>query len=117
MTTAAGEKLITCILPHGRALPVLEALKEEFGSLAANIHHARGTGRMTPLAWRGAGEATEKDVMSVVVPASRAEEVFAFIYERGGLDQPHGGILYQQSLRKSTEFRLPDLPYEGRPKR
>jgi len=107
------EKLITCIMPHGRALPVLEALKEELGILATTIHHARGTGRMTPLAWRGVGEATEKDVMSVVVPASRAEEVFGFIYERGGLDQPHGGILYQQSLRKSTEFHLPDLPYEG----
>ncbi len=113
MKTVPGEKLITCIMPRGRALPVLEALKEELGILATNIHHARGTGRMTPLAWRGVGEASEKDVISVVVSASRAEEVFSFIFEHGGLNQPHGGIVYQQSLGKSTEFRLPDLPYEG----
>ena len=70
MKTVTGEKLITCIMPCGRALPVLEALKEQLGILA-NVHHARGTGRMTPLAWRGVGETAEKDVMSVIVPASR----------------------------------------------
>ncbi len=113
MKTVAGEKLITCIMPCGRALPVLEALKEELGILATTIHHSRGTGRMTPLAWRGVGEAAEKDVMRVIVPASRAEEVFGFIYECGGINQPHGGILYQQPLAKSTEFHLPDLPDEG----
>ena len=117
MKTVTGEKLITCIVPHGRALPVLEALKEELGILATTIHHARGTGRMTPLVWRGVGEVAEKDVMSVIVPASRAEEVFGFIYEHGGLNQPHGGILYQQPLAKSTECHLPDLPDEGTSKR
>ena len=117
MKTVTGEKLITCIMPCGHALPVLEALKEERGILATTIHHARGTGRMTPLAWRGVGEAAEKDVMSVIVPASRAEEVFGFIYEHGGLNQPQGGILYQQPLGKSTEFHLPDLPDEGTSKR
>ena len=117
MKTVTGEKLITCIMPHGHARPVLEALKQERGILATTIHHARGTGRMTPLAWRGVGEVAEKDVMSVIVPASRAEEVFGFIYEHGGLNQPHGGILYQQPLGKSTEFHLPDLPDEGTSKR
>ncbi len=116
MRTVTSEKLITCIMPCGRAPPVLEALKEQLGILA-NIHHARGTGRMTPLAWRGVGEAAEKDVMSVIVAASRAEEVFGFIYEHGGINRPHGGILYQQPLGKSTEFLLPDLPDEGTPKR
>jgi hypothetical protein len=113
MKTVSGEKLLTCILPHGRALPVLRALKEELGITAITIHHARGTGRMTPLAWRGVGEAAEKDVMTVTVPASRAEEVFSFIFERGGIDRPHGGILYQRPLSSSTEFVLPDLPDEG----
>ena len=117
MKTVTGEKVITCIMPHGRALPVLEALKEELGILATTVHHARGTGRMTPLAWRGVGEAAEKDVLSVIVPASRAEEVFGFIYEHGGINRPHGGILYQRPLGKSTEFHLPDLPYEGTSKR
>ena len=72
-----GPELITCIVPHGRALPVIKALKEELGIVSTTIHHARGTGRMTPLAWRGVGESAEKDVLTAVVPASRAEEVFA----------------------------------------
>lgn len=68
---------------------------------------------MTPMAWRGVGETTEKDIFSVVVPESRSEEIFAFIYERAGINQPHGGIIYQQSLTASTDFILPDdIPYE-----
>lgn len=110
MKLLEDQKLITCILPHGRALPVLEALKEELGVLTATMHHARGTGRMTPLAWRGVGEAAEKDVITVSVPGARADEVFAFIYERAGVNQPHGGILFQQPLWKSTAYQLPELP-------
>lgn len=110
MKTLTEQKLLTCILPHGRALPVLEALKEELEILTATMHHARGTGRMTPMAWRGVGGVAEKDVITVVVPADRADEVFGFIYERAGIDRPHGGILYQQPLWKSTEFQLPELP-------
>ncbi len=113
MRTVADQKLITCIVPHGRALPVLMALKEELGIVSTTIHHARGTGRMTPLAWRGVGEAAEKDVLTAVVPASRAAEVFGFIYERGKISEPHGGILYQRRLAASSEFHLPDLPDEG----
>ena len=112
MKTVSDKKLLTCIMPHGRALPVLEALKRELGIVTTIINHARGTGRMTPLAWRGIGEAAEKDVLRVIVPASRAEEVFAFIYERGKVNEPHGGILFQQRLGMSTEFDLPDLPDE-----
>ncbi len=116
MKTVSGKKLLTCIVPQGCALPVLEALKNELGILATTINHARGTGRATPLAWRGVGEAAEKDVMRVIVQASRAEEVFSFIYERGKINEPHGGVLFQQPLGTSTEFHLPDLPDEGGPK-
>lgn len=116
MKTVPGEKLITCIIPRGRALPVLEALKEELGILRTNIHHARGAGRMTPLAWRGVGETSEKDVMRVIVRSSQAEEVFAFIFEKARIDRPHGGLLYQQTLGRSTDFQLPDVPDESQAK-
>lgn len=112
MKRNADSKLITSITPHGRALPVLKALKDELGIITANIYKARGSGRMTPMAWRGVGETTEKDVMDVVVPESRADEVFAFIYEKAGINKPHGGILYQRTLAAATLFELPDLPDE-----
>jgi len=112
MKSSQPHKLITCIVPHGRALPVLKALKSEHGIITANIQHARGSGRMTPLAWRGVGETSEKDVMSVVVPDSQAEEIFGFIRDEAGIHRPHGGIIYQQSLRASTVYELPDVPDE-----
>ena len=113
MMSAIRKKLITCIVPHGRALPVLKALKDEHGIVTANIHRARGTGRMTPLAWRGLGETTEKDIMSVVVEEDKSEEIFGFIYEQAEINQPHGGVIYQQSLRIATDYSLPDIPGEA----
>jgi len=112
MKSIHKNKLITCIVPHGRALPVLKLLKDEHGIVTANIHRARGSGRMTPLAWRGVGETTEKDILSVVVPKSLSKEIFTFIYEQAGIDKPHGGIIYQQPVTALTDFTLPELPPE-----
>ena len=67
---------------------------------------------MTPMAWRGVGETSEKDIMSVVVDEADSEEIFALIYKEAGIHQPHGGILYQQTLKSSTDYTLPDLPSE-----
>lgn len=115
-TFSEAQKLITCIVPHGRALPVLKSLKDEYGNITANIHHARGSGRMTPLAWRGVGETSEKDVMSVVVSELQAEEIFTFIHDAAEIHRPHGGIIYQQSLKISTAYELPDIPEEEKTK-
>ena len=73
MKSDTSKKLITCIVPRGRALPVLKMLHAR-GIVTANIYHARGSGRMTPMAWRGVGETSEKDVMNVVVDATDSEE-------------------------------------------
>lgn len=113
METLREAKLITCILPKGRALPVLQALKEEKGIVSANINNARGTGRITPRAYRERLSETEKEVLRVVVPAERHEEIFAFIHETAEIDRPHGGIMYQTGLSAATVFELPDLPEEG----
>ena len=112
MISENKKKLISCIVPNGRALPVLKALKDEHGIVNVNIINARGTGRMTPLAWRGVGEHTEKDIMYVIVDEDKSEEIFEFIYREAGIDQPHGGIIFQRALIKSTEYTLPDLPFE-----
>ncbi len=107
-------KLITCILPGGKAMPVLKRLKQEFGIVAANINHARGSGRLTPLAYRGVGEQTEKEILSVVVDAARADSVFEFIFFEAEVNRPHGGLMYQSALTLATDYRLPaDLPEES----
>ena len=102
-------KLITCILPKGKAKPVIQALKDEKANICANVTSARGAGKISPLALRGVGEQTEKDILSVVVESREADALFEFIYERGEVNRPHGGLLYMAALGASTHFRLPDL--------
>jgi hypothetical protein len=109
-----SSKLITCMLGKGRAMPVLKLLKQEHNIISANINHARGSGRFTPLASRGMGEQTEKEILSVVASELQADEVFAFIYEKGEIDQPHGGIIFQSALTGATEYQIPEaLPEEA----
>ena len=113
MKLAKPSKLITCILPKGEAMPVLKRLKQEFSIITANINHARGSGRLTPLAHRGVGEQTEKEILSVVVDEAHAEEVFAYIFSVAGIDRPHGGLLFQSALSLATQYQIPtDLPPE-----
>lgn len=104
--------MISCVLPHGIALDVLQKLKDEKGIIEASVNNARGMGKLTPLAHRGVGEESEKEIMSVVVPAERADELFEYIYEVAQIDRPHGGIIYVHALSRVTPFVLPDLPEE-----
>lgn len=110
---AGGCKLITCILPRGRGQPLMAALVRDKGIDAVDVHHARGVGRITPLAHRGLGETSEKDILTVAVPAERADEIFEYIYFEGGVDRPHGGLIWMNALAACTPYLLPELPEEG----
>jgi len=105
-------KHISCILAKGTAAGVIKALKETHGIMAGNINNARGVGKITPLAYRGIAGQSEKEILSVVVPAGRADEIFEFIYHEAEINRPHGGIMYMHVLPRTTEYRLPDLPEE-----
>lgn len=109
-----GYKLITCILPKGISKDVVKQLKSEKGIMTANINNARGVGKITPLAYRGIiGGQSEKEILSVVVPAEEADDVFAYIYDKADVNRPHGGLMYMHALQGSTQFTLPDIPDEG----
>jgi len=114
MDNFAQHKLITCILPHGTAFNVIEKLKDEKKIYAANINHARGMGRLTPQQYRGAGEQTEKEILNVMAPAARADELFEYIYVAAEINRPHGGIIYMSKLHLGTTFTIPDVPEEER---
>ncbi len=113
MTITGTHKLITCLLPKGVALGIVKALKEEKGIFKANINSARGLGKITPLAYRGVGEQSENEILTVVVEYQLADEIFEFIYEEADINRPHGGMMYQCDLQKSSPFILPELPEEG----
>jgi len=105
-------KVITCILPKGKAMPVVRLLASEKGLTTADVHYARGMGRITPLRHRGIGETSEKEVLTVSVPDADAEELFGYIYEAAEINRPHGGLMYMHALQIATPFMLPDLPEE-----
>lgn len=103
------QKLITCILPHGVARDVLQRLKDEKGIIEASMNSARGMGKLTPLAHRGVGEQTEKDILNVVVSAAEADEIFEYLYDTARIDRPHGGLIYMTGLGYTTPFVLPEI--------
>jgi len=112
MQVNTNQKLISCILPRGTALDVLQKLKDEKNIIEASVHNARGMGKLTPQAHRGIGEQTEKELLNVAVPGDRAEELFEYIYDIANINRPHGGIIYMCKLQQSSPFIMPDLPEE-----
>ncbi len=107
------QKVITCILPKGRALPLLRVLAYDRGLTEIDLHYARGIGRITPLRHRGIGETSEREILTVAVPAKDADELFEFIYRTAEINRPHGGLMFMHGLRTATGFRLPELPEES----
>ncbi len=107
------QKLITCILPKGVALGVAARLKSEYDLMSADIKSARGVGKITPLAYRGIGGQSEKEILTVVVPEESADEIFTFIYEVAEINRPHGGLIYVYSLQQASRYEIPALPEEA----
>jgi nitrogen regulatory protein PII len=108
-----NQKLITCILPKGICSGVIKSLKEEKDIVTANMNTARGLGKLTPLAYRGVGEQTEKEILTVTVTSEAADEVFGYIYDEARIDRPHGGLIYMSNLNHVSAYSLPaDLPEE-----
>jgi len=106
------QKVITCILPKGRARRIMQALTKEHGLTAVDVHYARGNGRLTPLRYRGIGETPEKEVLTVAVPTAQADEIFEYIYELAEINRPHGGLMYMYPLLTATRYTLPQVPEE-----
>ena len=83
-------RVLICIMPDGRGKEVLEALRRETGVISAFAHHARGIGTHS-LRYRV--YAQEKQILTVLVEASRADDVFHFLYFGAGLDTPRAGMI------------------------
>jgi hypothetical protein len=77
------------------------------------VNTARGLGKLTPLAYRGVGEQSEKEILTVTVASEAADEIFGYIYDEAKIDRPHGGLIYMSSLDSVSPYSLPkDLPEE-----
>ena len=102
-------RLITCFLPSGNALGVLERLREEHGHHSMVYHHARGVGTGTR-AGRRRVVAAERDVITVLVPEARADELFRFLFHACGLDKPNSGMIFMEKVLRSAGVVPPADP-------
>jgi len=106
MKTTKNARLITCILPQGSGIGLIERLSREQGISSANISAGRGRGA-GPIGSIGAWD--EIEMLTVTVPAEDADKIFDFIFHVGELDRPRGGIMFQQVVSPITEFNLPHI--------
>jgi hypothetical protein len=83
-------RILTCIMPSGHGTEVADALRREAGVIDSCVHHARGIGTHS-LHHRVYSD--EKQILTALVEAAHADDVFHFLYHRAGLDQPHAGML------------------------
>ena len=82
--------MLICIMPDGKGKEVLEALRSETGVISAFAHHARGIGTHS-LRHRVYSE--EKQILTALVDANRADDIFHFLYSSAGLDTPKTGMI------------------------
>ena len=95
------EKRITCFLPKGTGVKMVEMLQSEKNIVSTNVHSGRG--QRTAETWK------EQEILTVIVDADRAEEIFDYIYFQGKLNEPGGGFIFQSGLNRATSFELPDI--------
>lgn len=105
-------KFITCILYHKGGTEVLRALHKR-GINSVSLHQARGSAIGDPVGRDGLPVSFEKDILTVIVPAEIADEIFEFIFDTAAIDRPYGGFLYMGFLHRSSEYCLENLPEEN----
>ena len=87
------EKRITCFLPKGAGIKIVEMLHVEKHIDSTNVNAGRGLRTVENVSDYGAW--SEQDILSVIVDANRAEEIFEFIF--------------QADIKRSTPFYLPEI--------
>ncbi len=110
--SAPPSKTITCFLPVGRAQAVLERLRSEKGIHSVFAHHARGAGLANRYG-KNRPLFLERDIITVLVPAKQADEIFEFVYFAAGIDKPHAGMVLMGAAASCGFFVLPELPEDN----
>lgn len=97
-------------MPAGRGTEVLEALRSEVGVISAFAHHARGIGTHS---LRQRAYSDEKQILTALVDAQRADDVFRFLYYSAGLDTPHAGMIMMGRAFRGAGVVPPDETETG----
>lgn len=106
MNASGPLKLITCILYRKAGIAVLQALHER-GINSAFMNHARGSAIGDHEDEKGQVQEFEKEIVTVVVNESQAEDTFQFIFETANIDRAHGGLMYMETLHSGIQMSMP----------
>jgi hypothetical protein len=99
-------KTITCIIPSGHALELLERLRSEQGVTSAYAHHARDVASHAG----GGGQtiADESEVVTVLVAAEEADRLFEFLHQAAGIGAPEGGLIFMERMLQARASPAPE---------
>lgn len=100
MQNIPSPKLITCLIAHHKSLEILEKLARDKKVIMANKSNARGSSYTTDFTW------VEMEILEVIVDASQADAIFAYLYHEAEVGHPHGGLIFQHALSQSSQYTL-----------
>jgi len=92
--TLEHQKLIVAIVDQGWSDDILESAREA-GATGATILQGRGSGTSTHAQILGMTIEPQKDILLMIVPESRSEDIMEDIVERGDLNKPGTGLVLQ----------------------
>jgi len=103
MLKTANFKLITCLIPQQKSIHILDKLSTEYNIIMANKSNARGSSFMSDVSW------IEMEVLEVIVSAEQADEVYEYLFDETEINAPHGGLIFQHALSRSSSYTLPQI--------
>ena len=103
MLKTVNYKLITCLVPQKKSIDILEKLSKEYNIIMANKSNARGSSLMNNLSW------IEMEILEVIVQEEQADEIYEYLFNETEINAPHGGLIFQHELSRSSSYSLPSL--------
>lgn len=107
-----ASKQIWAILPDDESLihEVIHALKDEKNILTAHQITCRGIGAVgrPGRGFRAGTRPKALRLLTVIVAADRADEIFDFVFETANVNRPLGGIVFSGPLEGATAFLIPE---------
>ena len=103
MPKTLNYKLITCLIPLKKSTDILKKLSSDYKIIMANKSNARGSSLMNNLSW------VEMEIIEVVASEDQADEIYAYLFNETEINAPHGGLIFQHALSRSSSYALPNL--------